>query len=174
MIWCLFCLPYCFLIPLFRWQYPQYPGSDTFCHFSLFMGYLTGTLDWLLLALIAITRAIQVKMPRQWSKFCRGKLNISLFLLLPWILSFLIMLPIFIDPVTTLGYNCLLGKCAIIPTGNPTLNIFKEYPWLKSIVPISASFCISFVTIAISYITIWRHIKTTSNEKREVDTTNGN
>ena len=155
MLWCLLCLPYCFLIPLFRWKYPQYPGSDTYCRFSIVIGYLTGTLDWLILAFIAVTRAIQIKMPRQWSRFCRNKLYVILLLLLSWVMSFLILLPFFVDPAIGFGYNCLLGKCAIIPTGKPSLDIFLEYPWLKNIAPMSASFGIPFVIIGICYLTFF-------------------
>ena len=82
LIWCIFCLPYGFLIPSFKWEYPQYSGSDTYCRNSIIIGYLTMTLDWLLLAFIAVTRAIQLKRPYQWSSFCSSKFNIAILLVL--------------------------------------------------------------------------------------------
>ena len=167
-MWCIFCLPYGFLIPSFRWQYPQYPGSDTYCRNSLIIGYLTMTTDWLLLAFIAATRAIQIKVPYQWSMFCRSKLNILLLLLAPWILAVLILLPVFADPATDFGYHCLIGKCTIIPTGKESLKLLLEYPWLKNVWPISISFLMPFTIIGISYLIIWCHIKKTYDARKEI------
>ena len=168
LLWCIFCLPYGFFIPSFRWEYPQYPGSDTYCKVSIIIGYLTMTTDWLLLAFIAITRVIQIKMPHQWSKVCQGKLNILLLLSSPWILGFLILMPVFIDPATDFGYHCIIGKCTIIPTGKAPLTAFKNYPWLKNILPMTLSFLVPFIIIAFCYFAIWIQIKRINDAKKAI------
>ena len=168
LIWCIFCLPYGFLIPSFQWEYPQYSGSDTYCRNSIVIGYLTMTTDWLLLALIAVTRAFQIKRPYQWSAFCRNKFYISILLVTPWILAFLILLPIFIDPASDFGYHCLIGKCTIIPTGEEPFKIFLKHPWLKNVMPMSVSFSVPFLVIGISYFVIWKHIQRINEEKKEI------
>ena len=35
-----------------------------------------------------------------------------------------------IKPAMDFGYNCMKGSCDTIPTGENSLQIFIEYPWL--------------------------------------------
>ena len=159
-LWCVITLPYCFLIPSFGPQnYPQVHGSDAFCSGSFVIGYATMGLDWLLMAFIAMTRAIQIKFPDKWKSFCGNKWYVLISLAIPWLLSFAILSPLFLQPSIDFGYNCIVGKCTIIPTDEDSLDLFKHRPWMLNVFPWTLAFLIPFLMIVTSYLVIWQHIQ---------------
>ena len=182
-IWCVLTLPYCFLIPSFgSHNYPQLYGSDAFCRSSFIIGYATMGLDWLLMAIIAMTRAIKIKFPDNWKTFCGHKGYVLLSLAFPWLLSFGILSPLFLQPSLEFGYNCRVGKCTVIPTGKDSLDVFLDEPWMLNVLPWTTAFLIPFSIIVVSYLVIWQHIQSVktnrvqmtnikSNEKNKISST---
>ena len=93
LIFSIFCAPHYF-IPYLGSRYPQGSGSDMACTISFIITVLTFTNDWLLVAVVAMTRAFSVKIPDKWDEFCKNKMYVFLFLLSTWVFQVLVMLPI--------------------------------------------------------------------------------
>ena len=126
LVFCIFCAPHYF-IPYLGFRYPQGPGSDYMCTFSFIITILTFTNDWLLVAIVSLTRVFIVKTPEKWEIFCNNKLYVFLAMISTWIFQVLVMLPIFIQPSIDIGYNCLMGKCNYVPTGEFLIIRFLRY-----------------------------------------------
>ena len=75
--------------------------------------------NWFTIGQIAVTRAVGFVNKEFWEGFCEHRKNIWILFLLPWAWSFLINLPIYIDPSLEFGYHCQMGKCDVVPTGRP-------------------------------------------------------
>ena len=170
-IFSVFCAPHYF-IPYLGYRYPQGFGSDTACTISFIITILTFTNDWLLVAVVAMTRAIAIKLPSQWKDFCSNKIYVFLFLISTWIFQILVMLPIFLQPSISIGYNCLMGKCNYIPTGQDSYEglSFVGQPVFVGL-PYLAAFLTPCVITLVSYIVIWiqiRKVKTTVGEMNVV------
>ena len=94
LIFCIFSAPMYFVAWLGTgYIYPQGYGVGTMCSMSIANAYFTVYNDWLLLAFIAMTRAINLKWPHQWRAFCNNKIYVALLLLLPWIIQCFIIGP---------------------------------------------------------------------------------
>ena len=134
---CIFCAPHYF-IPYLGSRYPQMIGSDYACTLSFIITILTFTNDWLLVAIVALTRVFMVKCPDGWGEFCNNKIYVFSVFISTWIFQILVMLPIFIQPSIDIGYNCLMGKCNYVPTGNNILliNFCREIALNRNIIPI--------------------------------------
>ena len=164
LIFSIFCAPQYF-IPYLGFRYPQGYGWDTICKVSFILTKLTYTNDWLLLSIIAITRAIKVKKPFKWRDFCDKKICVYVCLVSPWLFQVINMLPVFLQPSTDFGYNCLMGKCDFIPTGEHPLPVFERHPWIVEKLPFLTTFLIPCALITVSYLVIWRHIRNTQKNK---------
>lgn len=126
LVFCLFCAPHYF-IPYLGFRYPQGPGSDYMCTLSFIITILTFTNDWLLVAIVSLTRVFIVKAPEKWGSFCNNKIYVFLAMTSTWIFQILVMLPIFVQPSIEIGYNCLMGKCNYVPTGDFQDIMFLRY-----------------------------------------------
>ena len=170
LIFSIFCAPHYF-IPYLGYRYPQGYGSDTACTVSFIVTILTFTNDWLLVAIVAMTRAISLKQPTKWERFCGNKAYVFLFLLSTWVFQLLVMLPIFLQPSIDIGYNCLMGKCNYVPTGKDPLDIFVGFVGQPVFVglPYLAAFLTPCIITTISYVIIWRHVNNVKNCLEEMD-----
>ena len=159
LMYCIFFHPH-FFVPSLGYRYLPGIGS-WFCMISFTMTILTYTNDWLLVATVAMTRAIALKKPMEWKNFCENKVYVFLVMLSTWMFQVLLMLPIFLQPSIGIGYNCLLGKCNYIPTGQDSLNVLANYvgqPVFIGIPFLTAFLTPVFIT-TISYLVIWLHIR---------------
>ena len=172
LIFSIFCAPHYF-IPYLGSRYPQGVGSDVACTISFIITVLTFTNDWLLVAVVAMTRAFSVKIPDQWNEFCKHKIYVFLFILSTWVFQVLVMLPIFIQPSIEIGYNCLMGKCNYVPTGlDPAEGLeFVGEPVFVGL-PYLAAFLTPCMITIISYVIIWTHIRKVKKDVEEMKTTN--
>ena len=169
LIFCLLALPYRFIIPWLDLRYPQYPGSDLFCSFSMVTGILTIDIDWLLLSLIAMTRAFKIKYPQKWLEFCHNKVYVGILLIFPWVFGFLLSFVIrLVAPGMDFGYNCLMGFCFFIPTGEISAYDEEGRFWFLNVLPNAFVFLVPYTIIIVSYIIIWRHIRNIKAESRDI------
>ena len=169
LIFSIFCAPNSF-IPYLGYRYPQFSGSDTVCKASFILTVMTVYQDWLLLSVIAMTRAINIKHPQKWIEFCHNKIYVSLLLILPWILQIFILLPMYLQRGVDWGYHCLKGRCGFIPTGEDELPVFFNNPWLTQLLPAGLSFVVPYSIIIVSYIVIWRQLKLIKKRKLSLET----
>ena len=164
LIFCLFC-SWHYIIPYLGLRYPQGNGWDYVCAGAYVLSLLTHTNDWLLVSVIAATRAIHVIEPDKWRTFCKRRICVIFCQVLTWIVQLMILLPVFLQPSMSVGYNCLMGKCNYIPTGKDSLPVFdieSGQPWIVTYFPYLAPFIIPCLIIIISYVVIWMHIRTIS------------
>lgn len=169
LMFCLLALPYRFIIPWLDLRYPQYPGSDAFCRFAMVTGILTIDIDWLILSTIAMTRALKIKYPQKWLEFSHHKVCVATLLIFPWIfgyfLSFFIRL---VAPGMDFGYNCLMGFCFFIPTGETPAYDDEVRLWFLNVTPNALVFLVPYTIIIVSYIVIWRHIRNIKAASRDM------
>ena len=160
LIFTIFCAPHYF-IPYLGSRYPLGYGWDTACTTSFIITILTFTNDWLLVAVVAMTRAMMVKAPSKWNDFCNNKIYVFLFLISTWIFQLLVMLPIFLQPSIDIGYNCLMGKCNYVPTGKDPLKVFVGFVGQPVFVglPYLAAFLLPCIITVVSYVIIWLKIR---------------
>ena len=159
LMYCIFFHPH-YLGPAFGDRYAQGIGSG-FCSVMFVMTIISYTNDWLLVSIVAMTRVIALKLPNQWADFCGNKVYVFLSMVATWIFQALLMLPIFLQPSIGIGYNCLIGKCNYIPTGNdpiPALSKFVGTPKFIGL-PLLPAFLTPLIITIASYIIIWSHMK---------------
>ena len=63
LLFCMFCLP-TYFIPYLGYRYTQTYATPAICKFAFTLVKLTYPNDWLILSIIAMTRALKVKYPR--------------------------------------------------------------------------------------------------------------
>lgn len=163
LLFCIFCLPQYF-IPYLGYRYPQTFATPQICNISFTLVKLTYTNDWLILSMIALTRAIKVKYPTKWRDFCEKKICVILCLAAPWIFQLLNLMPLLIEPSTDFGFNCLMGKCDFIPTGKQSL----LPAWLVYKIPIGGTFFVPCFLMMGSYLMIWLHLRKSQKEKDQM------
>ena len=96
LLFCLFSAPHYFIVYL-GFRYDQAPGMDIVCSASIVLAYLTVYNDWLLLSVIAMTRALNLIYPMEWGQFCGNKWCVGALMTSTWILQFIIILPLFLE-----------------------------------------------------------------------------
>ena len=112
-----------------------------------------------------MTRALKIKYPNRWSDFCHSRWKIALLMVSPWILGFILSFMIrVIAPGMEFGYNCLMGFCFFIPTGEKS-NF--DTRWLN-IPPNALVFIVPYGVIIASYIVIWKHIRDIKSRSRDM------
>ena len=158
-----------FFVPSLGGRYPQGIGT-WFCTASFLLTILTYTNDWLLVAIVAVTRVLSVKWPNWWTDFCDKKVNVFLVMASTWIFQALLMSPIFIQPSRDMGYNCLMGKCNYIPTGRDSIAALDRYVDKPVFIgrPFMAAFLIPCLMTGISYVIIWKHMKDVKQQASEM------
>ena len=168
LIWCLFPLPVLFVVPYLGFRYAQGPGMDTAARAFFVIGHQTVYIDWLLLSIIVMTRAINLKYPHKWKVFCDNKIYVILSLIFPWVVSTFYILPHVIQPSLDFGYHCLFGYSTYLPTGEAPSPFLVENKWIVDLLPGIVAFFLPSGIIIISYILIWRHIKRIKGKQREI------
>jgi hypothetical protein len=169
LIFSIFCAPHYF-IPYLGYRYPQGIGSDTLCTISFVITILTFTNDWLIVSIVAMSRAIALKQPTKWRQFTNNKIYVLLFLMSTWVFQILVMLPIFIQPSIDIGYNCLMGKCNYVPTGKDPFTAFDGFVGQPVFVglPYLTAFLTPCLITLVSYLIVWRHIRNNKKEMKDL------
>ena len=158
LIWCIFPLPVLFVVPYLGYRYAQAPGMDTALRAFFIIGHQTVYIDWLLLTIIVMTRAIYVMFPMQWRNFCKNKIYVSILLLSPWIISTFYIMPHLIQPSLDFGYHCLFGYSTYIPTGEAPLQFLVDNKWVVDLLPGIIAFFLPCGVIIISFTLIGKRL----------------
>ena len=167
LLYCIFFHPHYFT-PSLGYRYPQGIGSG-FCTIMFVMTILSYTNDWLLVSIVAMTRVIALKYPDKWENFCDNKIWVFSFMLSTWIFQALLMLPIFLQTSIDIGYNCLMGKCNYIPTGQEPIASLAGYVGKPQFIghPFIPAFLIPCLITIASYVLMWMHMNKVQKDMRE-------
>jgi hypothetical protein len=167
---CILTLPVLFVFPFLGIRYVQVPGMDTAFRILFIIGHQMVYIDWLLLSIIVMTSVIKLRNPKGWDNFCENKIYVAGFLIMPWIVSMFYILPHFIQPSLDFGYHCLFGYPTYIPTGKPPLEFLTANKWMIDVLAAVLLFFLPVSIIIISYVVIWRHIRSVRGNVRGMAT----
>ena len=123
---CIVCTPiYIYMYTQTFWLFG--PFGQLWCKFVSAWSVLNGNANWFAISLLSATRCIGFTRKSFWVRFCSKTRNVALLFTLPWIWSLLFNLPLLIDPSFEYGYDCQLGICDIVPTGQtPVWPVFPK------------------------------------------------
>ena len=94
------------------------PFGRYFCKISIYGGVVTLVADMLAIAIVALSRCLDMVAHQKWTDFCDKKRNISVLILLSWVpgmIALLISLIIESHGIEP-GWNCETGGCGFIRT----------------------------------------------------------
>ena len=91
-------------------------NSRGWCKFFGALATMNGNVNWFTTGLIAVTRALGLTHKGFWQRVC-SKTNVGLLFTVPWIWGLALNLPSYVDPSIEYGFNCQLGSCDYVPTG---------------------------------------------------------
>ena len=161
-------------------------SSQKLCRFLGAMADLSGFVSWFTIGMIAVTRAVGLTHKKLWKKFCT-KTNLGLMFIVPWIWSVMLSLPTFVDPSVEYGFNCQMGTCDRLSTGQmnlvPQVILQVTTKMLKvsvgrvqklltkqlilQIFPQAPGFIAPLIMIVFSYMVIWLQLRTSFSYERK-------
>ena len=95
-----------------QWLFPPFG-----CSFIVIMGMVTVSADAITLALIAISRCLNMIIPQRWENFCGTNSKLGLLLISVWVVSGIQLIPFgFKNYGVEPGWDCEIGVCGFKTT----------------------------------------------------------